>query len=322
MAAQEGTPRNSALAVRGNPHQRDQITERAQITALGKPIQINELSSGRQELAHRLVHSNYALTARVIVNRVWQHLLGRGLVHSPDNLGVLGGRPSHPKLLDYLAVELIEHEWSLKWLIREIVMSKTYQLSASPTLEQRVKDPDGALLSHRRVRRLSAEALRDALLATSNSLDFRIAGPSVPIHLNNQMTGRGRPGKSGPIDGNGRRSSFIEIRRNFLDPFLLAFDFPMPSTTAGSRSSSNVPAQALGLLNDPLVSELVARWTTRVTVSDPERRIRQMIATAFSRRATDTEVAQCMEFVQEHGDDSWQALAHVLINSKEFSYLR
>lgn len=333
LAAQEGSPRNVGLAIRGNPHQRGETIERAQVSALNASLKhdlesqeardLPKASSGRKELAELLVQPNNPLTARVIVNRVWHHLMGRGLVDSPDNLGVLGGRPSHPDLLDYLALELIDHNWSIKWLVHEIVLSKTYRLSVQPTELQKLKDPQGDLLSHRTVRRLSAEALRDALLTTSDSIDFRITGPSVPIHLNDQMTGRGRPSKSGPLDGAGRRSAFVEVRRNFLDPFLLAFDFPMPSTSAGDRTASNVPAQALGLLNDPLVTELVSRWTEQGSKNtEPENRIRDMIAVAYSRPATQQEVEQCLAFVEQNGESAWQALAHVLVNSKEFSYLR
>ncbi|MEM7475977.1 MAG: DUF1553 domain-containing protein, partial [Planctomycetota bacterium] len=257
-------------------------------------------------------------------NRVWHHLMGRGLVPSTDNFGVLGGRPSHPELLDYLASEFVEHDWSVKWLVKEIVSSQTYRLSSKPSEEQRELDADGSLWSHRPVRRLSAESLRDALLSTAGSLDPQLGGRSVPVHLNSQMTGRGRPGKSGPLDGQNRRSVFVEVRRNFLDPFLLAFDFPMPSTATGKRTESNVPAQALGLLNDPLVQEMTKRWVRKSsTIANTDQRIEAMFADAYSREATTNELQVCRHFLGDNANEAtWQELAHVLFNSKEFSYLK
>lgn len=323
LATRESSPRNAAVALRGNPHQRGDAVARTCFVSITTSTEPAPTSSGRLELADTLTREDHPLTSRVIVNRVWHHLLGRGLVASPDNLGVLGGRPSHPELLDYLAAEFIEHQWSIKWLVREIVTSSTYRLSSIPTQRQRNLDGDGTLLSHRSVRRLSAESVRDAMLFTVGSLDLQQGGPSVPVHLNDQMTGRGRPKDSGPLDGENRRSLFVEVRRNFLDPLLLAFDFPMPSTSAGGRGQSNVPAQALGLLNDPLVAELTERWKNHTAkITQPEQRVAAMIGVAFNRPATELEIRQCVSFTKSSTGDAWQELAHVLINSKEFSYLR
>lgn len=323
LATSEGSPVDVSIEVRGNPHQLGSIIPRGCFQSLVAHTPARKGSSGRIELARALVDPRHPLTARVVVNRVWQHLLGRGLVSSPDNLGVLGGRPTHPELLDYLAAELIRHDWSLKWLIREIVTSRTYRLSSTPTADHRQRDADGALWSHRPVRRLSAEELRDTMLATVDSLDLRLAGPSVAIHLNDQMTGRGRPQKSGMLDGENRRTLYVEVRRNFLNPFLLAFDFPMPSTTTGQRTQSNVPAQALGLMNDPLVAELARRWVQRkANMTDAKLRIQTMIRHAYHRPPSAKELERCVEFIEAGGNASWEDLAHALLNSKEFSYLR
>lgn len=323
MVAADGPGRDAPIAIRGNPHTPGDTVARSLFVSLPGSRPVQTRGSGRWQLSQALTDPSHPLTARVIVNRVWHHLMGRGLCGTPDNLGVLGGRPSHPELLDYLASELIRHDWSIKWLVREIVMSETYQLSTNATPEQLELDADGRLWSHRTIRRLSAEALRDSMLSIAGSLDTRLDGPSAPVHLSESMTGRGRPGKSGPLDGDGRRTVFVEVRRNFLDPFLLAFDFPMPATTAGDRNQSNVPAQALGLLNDPLVGELTKRWSQRWTnLDDSRERVGRMIGTAFGRPATPAEIEQCLSFVESLGDDGWQELAHVLLNSKEFSYLR
>ncbi len=201
-----------------------------------------------------LTTSNHPLTARVMVNRVWLQLFGQGLsthritlVCSVERLATsscsITFAAIHPARL---VAQVADHE---------ICSSRTYQLSSLPSEEHKRNDPTARYLSHRQVRRLSAEKLRDCLLSISGSLDHSQGGESVPLHLTEQMTGRGRPGKSGPLDGNGRRAVYVELRRNFLDPFLVAFDQPPPATTVGKRNMSNVPAQALSLLNAPLVHE-------------------------------------------------------------------
>lgn len=332
LTMSEGTPTDDVIAIRGNPRQSGEVVSRGCLQKLVSVKATEPHSSGRLELAESLV-SSHPLTARVIVNRVWHHLMGRGLVDSTDNLGVLGGRPTHPQLLDYLSQELVNHDWSIKWLVREIALSQTYRMSSQPSEEHLRLDADGKLWSHRRVRRISAESLRDAMLSVAGSLDYRVNGPSVPIHLNDQMTGRGRPGNSGPLDGDNRRSIFVEVRRNFLDPFLVAFDFPMPATTVGNRNVSNVPAQALGLLNDPLVSEVAKRWAADVLrEKDPTNRVRSMFLRAFAREVSETELQQCLALVPsasgptapdpETEKRAWADLAHVLLNAKEFSYVR
>lgn len=325
LAATESNPRDTAVALRGDPHQRGQFVSRQVFRSLSD-ISPPPTSSGRLELAQSIASKNHPLTARVIVNRIWHHLMGRGLVPSPDNFGVLGGRPTHPELLDYLAAEFVQHDWSVKWLVQEIVNSSTYQMGSSPSKKHNEFDADHSLWSHRPVRRLSAESIRDTLLSTAGVLDHRLAGPSVPVHLNEQMTGRGRPGKSGPLDGYGRRSVYVEVRRNFLDPFLLAFDFPMPSTSAGKRTQSNVPAQALGLLNDPLVTNLIDRWLKKTAnAKDNRSRIAQMFNDAYQRAPTPQEATRCLAFIEKsdvNTESSWRQLAHVLVNSKEFAYIR
>ncbi len=325
----EGTPCDSEIAIRGNPATLGDVVPRGCFARLIETPTITADSSGRWELAQSLSSPTHPLSSRVIVNRVWHHLLGTGLVSSTDNFGVLGGRPSHPQLLDYLSTEFVRHDWSIKWLVREIVLSQTYRLSSTPTEEQLQSDADGRLLSHRAVKRLTAESLRDSLLATADSLNRNLAGVSIPIHLNEQMTGRGRPGASGPLDGGNRRSLYIEVRRNFLDPLLLAFDFPMPATCTGNRNVSNVPAQALGLLNDPLVNEMANRWTQRIlAIKGDAPRITAMFIAALGRQPTTEELAECQAYVSQATGDAaaqqqvWNELAHVLLNTKEFSYVR
>jgi hypothetical protein len=285
---------------------------------------------------------------RVIVNRVWHHLFGRGIVESVDNFGVLGKPPTHPELLDYLATSFAADGWSLKRLVRRVVLSSTYRM-ASHVEEQTAADqasldraeqldPNNLLLHRMNVRRLEAESIRDAILTVSGRLDRTPFGPSVPVHLTAFMQGRGRPGQSGPVDGAGRRSLYIAIRRNFLSPMMLAFDAPIPFNTMGRRNVSNVPAQALILMNDPLVAEQAGVWAKRVLAArdqSPAARVTAMYRAVFARPPSDEELNQALAFLESQAKEQglrpdqaladvrvWSDLAHVLWNGKEFVFVQ
>jgi hypothetical protein len=177
------------------------------------------------------------------------------------------------------------------------------------------------------VRRLEAEAIRDAILAVSGRLDRTVYGPTVDVYLTPFMEGRGKPKESGPLDGDGRRSIYIAARRNFLPPMMLAFDAPVPFSTIGRRSVSNVPAQALILLNDPFVIGQAKVWAERVTgdkaLATPGQRIERMYEQAFARPPTEQERNEALEFVAAQPDErqAWADLAHVLMNVKEFIFV-
>jgi len=288
--------------------------------------------SGRLELARQMTDPAVnPLIARVMVNRVWHHLFGRGIVASVDNFGVLGEAPTHPELLDHLADRFVKEGWSLKRLIRALVLSSTYRMASEESPEGEKVDPSNLLLHRMRLRRLEGEAIRDAMLAVSGRLDAKVYGPSVPIHLTPFLEGRGRP-ESGPLDGGGRRSLYLGVRRNFLSPFLLAFDTPIPFSTMGRRSVSNVPAQALILLNDPFVHQQAEVWAKRV-LSRPGpagERVDGMYVNALGRPPTDDERAACLAFLEGQtkrygvpADDArvWADLAHTLFNVKEFIFV-
>jgi hypothetical protein len=268
--------------------------------------------------------------ARVIVNRVWQHLFGRGIVASVDNFGVLGESPSHPELLDYLAEQFIHEGWSIKRLIRSLTLSSTYRMSARAESAADGADPENLLLHRMPVRRLEGEVIRDAILAVSARLNEQAYGSPVPVYLTQHQDGRGRP-ENGPLDGNGRRSIYLAVHRNFISSFLLAFDTPIPFSTVGRRTVSNVPAQALILMNDPFVHEQAAAWAQSICSkpASAEERITRMYVTAFARQPTDGELSNCRAFLAEqahsNGPDqiyAWKALAHVLFNVKEFIYVQ
>jgi hypothetical protein len=195
-------------------------------------------------------------------------------------------------------------------------------------------DPQDVLLHRMRVRRLEGETIRDAILAVSGRLDRTMYGYGVGVHLTEFLEGRGRPQESGPLDGAGRRTIYLQVRRNFLNPMLLAFDTPIPFTTVGRRSESNVPAQALILLNDPFVVQQAGLWARRLLdegPADPAERIRRMYVAAYAREPAEQELAQALDFLRRQAtayglstagpvDDlrSWTDLAHVLMNVKEF----
>ncbi len=327
----EGTARNEKVFIRGGHGNLGAEVPRRFLTALVGEHPPMPAGSGRITLANHIADAANPLTARVYANRIWHHLLGRGIVPSTDNFGVLGEAPTHPELLDWLAQRLVKNGWSTKKLIREIMLSRTYQMSSKPTdAANETKDPANTMLHRMRVRRLQGEAIRDAILAVSGRLDKKMYGPPVAVHLTPFMEGRGRPGRKGPLDGAGRRTIYQEVRRNFLSPMMLAFDLPLPLTTFGRRTSSNVPAQALILMNDPFVVEQSKLWAKRIlTVNEPDR-IDAAYETAFSRPPNANEKNAAFTFLQTqakaHGEKqpaekAWSDLCHVLFNVKEFVFL-
>ncbi len=331
----EGSGVNEFLLVRGQSKVPGAQVPRHFLEAIAGAAQPEiKNGSGRLDLAQRITDPANPLTSRVIVNRVWHHLFGRGIVQSVDNLGVLGQPPSHRELLDHLAARFMKEQgWSVKKLIREIVLSRTYEMSSQPAdaaAEQ--ADPENLLLHRANLRRLEGEAIRDAMLAISGRLDPKLGGPPVPVFLSAFMDGRGKPSRSGPLDGDGRRSIYTAVRRNFLQPMMLAFDTPIPFMTMGRRNVSNVPAQALILMNDPFVVEQAKLWSKRLPEeSDETQRVRQMYLAAFSRPPTPDEIADACTFLTEQRalygagllakESAWADFAHVLFNVKEFTYL-
>jgi hypothetical protein len=338
MAMADGTGLDEPVHIRGNHKILGETVPRRFLEVIagdGQPQPAK--GSGRLELAQLMIDSAKPLLARVMVNRIWQHHFGEGLVRSPDNFGLMGEPPTHPELLDFLAAEFIRNGWSIKQMHRFMLLSSTYQMaSASPSRpssrgKEEAIDPQNKLLHRMPIRRLEAECIRDAILAVSGRLDRKMYGPSVLPYLTSHMDGRGRPEMSGPLDGAGRRSIYVNVRRNFLTPMFLAFDFPIPFTTMGRRSVSNVPAQALTLMNNPLVVELSNHWAKRILAerdTTSSQRIKKMFETAFARPPSDTELADALHFLEEQSreygraDDvrAWSDLCHVLLNVKEFIF--
>ena len=333
----DALPEDLPISVRGNPHVEGDLAPRQLLSALQIPRQpLPEDSSGRMQLALEIVDPANPLTTRVMVNRVWHHLFGQGIVPTPDNFGLQGIPPSHPELLDHLALRFMREGWSTKQLIRNIVLSNTYRQASLPTAGDQA-DPENRLLHRQNLRRLEGEAIRDSLLAISGRLDTAMYGPSVPIHITPFMAGRGRPDHSGELDGLGRRSIYIEVRRNFLSPFMLTFDTPAPATTIGERSVSNVPAQSLILMNDPFVLQQATRWAEQLLARGDlpfEQRLDRLYQEAYGRSPTPEEQATLSGFYNQQAElygiapearaadvRLWTDVCHVLINVKEFIYI-
>ena len=286
-------------------------------------------------LARQIASPDNPLTARAWVNRLWCQLFGRGIVANPNNLGKLGGGPSHPELLDYLAGRLTVANWSTKSVLREIVLSDTYQRSSESTSEARRLDPNNRWLSHQNRRRLPAELLRDNLLSVAGSLDMTMFGPSMPAYVPPYATAN-KPSnipKSGPLDGARRRSVYIEVRRNFHDPFLLTFDFPDRGKSIGRRPVTNVPSQSLAMLNGPFVVGQAKVWGAVVADApgDEAERIAGMFERAVGRLPNQAEATalenlagefrEAYRISKQPNGRLWQDIAHTLFNLDEFAVI-
>lgn len=333
MAITDGSSEDDHVHIRGNYKTPGDLVPRRFFEALNGPKQpAPTMGSGRLELAQRLTAGTDPLFPRVMVNRLWMHHFGDGIVKTPDDFGVMGERPNHPELLDWLAREFIRQGWSMKQMHRLMVTSATYRMASRADEKSEEADPQNRLLHRANIRRLEAECIRDAALAVSGRLDPKLGGPSVMPYLTEFMAGRGRPAKSGPLDGDGRRSLYIGVRRNFLTPFFVAFDYPVPFTSIGRRSVSNVPAQALALMNNPLFQQQAEVWakkTLAVPGLNTAQRIDRLYREAYGRPVTASESSDAQAFLAEQDraygkpDDprSWTDLCHVLFNVKEFIFI-
>lgn len=336
-AMQEGSGTDEHVFIRGNPRTPGDLVQRRFLEALTgiEPIKASA-GSGRWELAQQMTDPKVTPhIGRVYVNRVWHHLFGRGIVGSVDNFGVLGEAPTHPELLDYLASRFTAEAdatkpgevnglaWSTKKLIRTLLTSRAYRMASTPDAKADEADPQNLLLHRMRIRRLEGEAIRDAILRISGRLNSTMYGPSVPVYLTPFQEGRGRPA-SGPLDGDGRRSVYLSVRRNFLSSFLLAFDTPAPFSTVGRRTMSNVPAQALILMNDPFVHQQADLWAKRALAekTGDADRVRSMYLDAFARTPSESETRACLAYLAATPEARrWSDLAHVLFNAKEFYFV-
>ena len=329
-----GTSFDQPLFVKGDHQKPAEPVERRYLEFLGgEPFRTE--GSGRLELAEAIASADNPLTARVLVNRLWHYLFGKGIVSTVDNFGLTGDKPSHPALLDFLATRFVEGGWSIQHMIRYIVSSNSYKMSTESSPEAQARDPGNRLLQHQNARRLPAESIRDAILETSGDLDPTMYGPSVNVYYVGKTEGGGT---KGPLDGARRRSVYQAVKRNAQNPFLEVFDAPKPSTTRGRRDVTNIPAQSLAMLNDPFVVGQAARWANRTladgAISPRDRGVR-MFRRAIGRSPDMGEIDLLMTslgaFAEERdlpevewlGSESlWKDFAQSLFNLKQYIYLR
>ncbi len=293
------------------------LLERGEIARPGKPVprgfprvvdlpdasKVAPKQSGRLELAHWLTHPNHPLTARVVANRVWRHLFGAGIVRTVDNFGTSGERPSHPELLDNLAVRFMADGWSMKKLVREIVLSRTYRQESTFREDAFRADPENRLLWRMEKRRLDAEAIRDAMLAVAGELDpARPGGSLVAKQIGDRpisLIGLD-PKLPADLDGMRHRSVYLPVIRDRLPDVLDLFDFAEPSLVTGNRETTNVPVQALYLLNSMFVQARAKALAQRVErdADDDEQRIRRAFLLCFNRAPDASEFQTAAAFFE------------------------
>ena len=338
-AVTEGKPVDVPVQRRGDPDAPGVVvprgTPRFEFLAAKSPAPISAQSSGRLELANWLTDPVHPLTARVLVNRIWQHHFGRGIVATPSNFGVRGEPPSHPELLDWLAARFVDRGWSIKDLHREIVLSRTYQLASDLDAHNVTIDPGNRWLWRYPRRRLDAESIRDAMLAVSGRLDSR----------------RPRPHPFPPIEAwhwtqhdafkavypTNQRSVYLMTQRLLKHPYLAIFDGPDTNTSTDVRPQSTVPLQALYLMNNPFVLEQARGLANRLIASstEPVSRIEFAYQLAWGRLPESSEIERASEFLRQtlgvlltiktpqdsRETDAWTGLAKVLLTANEFLYI-
>lgn len=337
MGVSEDKPADVPIHVRGSHLKLGEVVPRHVPAVLRGPSvpEFTPQSSGRMELARWLVDPQHPLTARVMVNRVWRWHFGRGLVSSTDNFGLLGDRPTHPELLDWLAQHLVQEGWSLKTLHRTILLSSTYRQSSNPSPQTLERDPANQLWGRVPVRRLDAEEIRDALLAVSGQLDPNQGGPVLKVKNRDYLFDH--TSKDLTEYTSVRRSLYLPvIRNNVYDVFQL-FDYPDAAVPNGNRISTTVAPQALMMLNSELVLQasdhLASRLTQDVTTDDVAR-ISRLFQLAYGRDPTESERDEQQGFLRSaeqafesaadaaaRRQSAWSTLCQVILAANEFIYV-
>lgn len=322
---------NLPVLARGNPEAPGQEEPRHFLSILsGDGAAPCKQGSGRLELANAIADKRNPLTARVMVNRVWQHHFGLGIVRTASNFGVLGEPPSNPDLLDYLTSRFVSEGWSLKRLHRQIMLSAAYQMSGASDPHKFEVDPDNRLVWRMARRRLEVEAWRDSMLAVSGTLDLTLGGPSLQL----------------ASADNHRRTYYAAVSRHDLDAMLRLFDYPDPNATIDTRMSTTVPLQQLFVLNSEYMARQAKAFAARLNAkpgnTDADR-VREAFALAFERAPSVDELALALNFLsgprapgatsgttaasiqpagpRKDGLSRWEQYAQVLLSSNEFMYI-
>ena len=318
------------ICVRGNVHKLGRKVRRGFLSAAGAvtPPRIAPGQSGRRELAAWVTSRRNPLTARVMVNRLWYHLFGAGLARTVDNFGSTGEMPSHPRLLDWLAIRFADDGWSIKRSIRRMMLSRVYQLSSRPAPAARRRDPENRLLSRANLRRLDAECIRDAILSLSGRLDRRMGGSTIHPGTKTEIGYR--------FKGT-RRSVYVPVFRNAMNELFTVFDVADPNLVSGRRTVSTLPTQALYLMNSPFImdqSRLAASRLLSVTRLDDSARVDRLYRQAMGRLPSERERQTALRYVRSFQSSSagtsahdrqllaWSTLIQTLIGSIDFRFVR
>ncbi len=321
MGATEGALEDCAIRIKGEPNQRGDTPRRGEIAmpGLAKLPAISAKESGRLQLAQWIVSPANPLTARVMVNRVWARLFGRGIVASVDNFGVTGEKPTHPELLDHLAVRFVEGGYSVKKLLRAVMLSHTYRQSSASDPGRLKRDGANELFWRMNPKRLELEAIRDAMLFAAGSLDF-----ARPAGL--QIAGNGGKGKVGRTralldETAAYRTVYLPVLRDLLPEIYKTFDFPEPTQILGKREVTTVPAQALFFLNSRLATDAARETAARLgEVGGDEARVRRAYLLLLGREPARDEMAEARAFLAENSSD-WTSLVQSLMAGAEFRYV-
>jgi hypothetical protein len=333
MAVSEGRIADCPVHLRGSYANLGPEVPRGFVTALGGQKEVTDRKqSGRRELADWIASPRNPLTARVLANRLWLHHFGEGLVRTPDDFGARGERPTHPELLDYLAREVVRNGWRLKALHREIMLSAAYRMSSDPNPAAYAKDPDNRLVWRMNRVRLEAEAIRDAMLDASGSLDATVGGSLM-------SKTSGFPVKEFPVDFESRRRSvYLPSLRVVTYDLLKVFDFAEPSIVIGKRNRTTVATQALVMLNSPFVtgrSRDFAQSLLALPDADDRRRVEAAYLRALGRTPSTGEVDRAVKFLDDYQQalqpkepdaekrrgQAWASFCQTLFASTEFRYL-
>jgi hypothetical protein len=344
LAVSEGgpTPPKTCILMRGNPHVPGDEVQPGFLSVLSPPDptihvpEANPNSSGRRTaLANWIASPANPLTARVIVNRVWQHHFGRGIVRSPNNFGFQGSAPTHPELLDWLAADFVSHGWQIKRLHKLIMMSDAYRMSCDANPQALAKDPDNDLFWRFDMRRLDAEEIRDSILTVNGTLNNEMFGPSVfPVIPKEVLAGQSLPGRGWDVSipaERTRRSIYVHVKRSLPLPMIASFDAADTDFTCPVRFATTQPTQALGLLNSDFINtqaKLYAEYLTAQAGPDERAQVRLGLWRVLQREPSQSEIDRGLQLVHRLRDkhhlsapDALRFYCVVLLNLNEFVYL-
>ena len=331
-------PKDSPIHIRGELDETGEKVARGVLQVLSNgTVKIAQGESGRKELADWVASEANPLTARVYVNRVWQHLFGAGLVTSPDNFGTMGQKPSHPELLDFLASTFTKNGWSTKALIKQLVMSRTYRMASDYNSANFGIDPDNVYLWRASKRRLTAEAVRDAMFAASGKLETdRPNGSPIQKYEGNTAILQ-RFGGLGDVAESKSRSVYLPVIRDMVPESLDLFDFAEPSLVNGKRDDTSVPSQALYMLNNSTVQKLADATASRLhkPLTSDTQKIEQAFRLTLSRSPSQSEssaaekyIARMRQLEAKTGKKktdaertAWGSFVQALFATAEFRYL-